>query len=112
MLLSFWLKELQDLVRHFFVRRQCVKVRARRRGYNRFMEFLRSELLTRFRLGKVQRRRFRGERKAIALFENGNIIESLFAGVADFQKIGFEQKNSLRKKFCQRSMEIPAEWRA
>jgi len=55
------------------------------------MENLRGESFTRFRLGKIQRRRFRRKREAIALLKNGDIIDALFARVADFQEIGFEQ---------------------
>src|SRR5258708_2794999 len=69
------------------------------------------ESLTPFRLRKIQRRWFRRKRKAIAFLENGNVIENLFASVADFQEIGFQQGNSIRKKFRQRSMQIAAERR-
>ena len=104
MLLRFRLEEFKDFVRHLIVRRQRVKVRARWCCRNGRVDLLGGKPFTRFRLGKVQRGRFRGECEAIALFEIGNIIESLFAGVANFQEIGFQQRNSIRKKFRQRSM--------
>ena len=53
MLFRFRLEELKDLVRHLFVQRQRVKVRARRRRGNGLVEFLHSESLTHFWLGKI-----------------------------------------------------------
>src|SRR5260370_8335092 len=111
MLFRFRLEELKDLVRHLFVQRQRVKVRARRcRGYG-LIEFLHKELLTHFWLGKIQWRWFHWKREAIALLENGDIIDTLFARVADFQKNRFQQRNSIRKEFRQRPVEIAAERR-
>src|SRR4029077_6880555 len=66
------LEEFKNFVRNFVVRRQRVKIRSRRRRDNRLLKFLSGERLLGFRLRKVQRRRLRGKRKAIALLENGD----------------------------------------
>jgi len=107
-LFRFRLEEFKDLVRHFFVQRQRVKVGARRCSGNGPIELLHNESLTHFRLGKIQWRWFRWKREAIALLENGDIIDTLFACVADFQKNRFQQRNSIRKEFRQRPVEITA----
>src|SRR5438270_13303119 len=57
-------------------------------------------------LRKVERRWLGRERKAIALLERGDVFESFLSRVADFQKIGFEQRDAVRKKFRQRPMEV------
>ena len=111
MLFRFRLEELKDLVRHLFVQRQRVKVRARRCSGNGFIELLHRASLTRFWRGKIQWRWFRRKREAIALLENGDIIGTFFAGVADFQKNRFQQRNSIRKEFRQRPVEIAPESR-
>src|SRR5882757_3326487 len=51
----------------------------------------------------------RWECKAIALFEYGNIINILFASIADFQKIRFQKRNAIRQKLRQWPMQIAAE---
>src|SRR5260370_26857036 len=105
------LEELQDLVRHICVQRQRAEIGTGRRSDDGFLELLRVVPLMWFRLGKVQWRRIGGERKAITLLENGNIIDIFFSRVADFQEIRFQQRNPIRKKFHQRSMQIAAKRR-
>src|SRR6266436_849448 len=86
--LRFRLEELQYLIRNLVVRRQRIEVRACCRSDNRVARLLLSESLPQIRLGlgKVQRWCFRWKRKPIALFENRDIIDTLLACVADFQK--------------------------
>src|SRR5216684_6909103 len=111
MLLRFRLEKFKDFVWYFFVERQRVEIRARRCGDHGFTWLLRSEPVTWLWLGKVQRRGFRGEREAIAFLEKGNIVDIFFARVADFQQIRFQQRNSIRKKFRQRAVQIAAQRR-
>src|SRR5260370_42653486 len=91
MLFRFRLEELKDLVRHLFVQRQRVKVRARRcRGYG-LIEFLHKELLTHFWLGKIQWRGFRRKSREITALEKGGIIGCLLGPGAYFPKKRFPQ---------------------
>ena len=54
----------------------------------------------------VERRGFRWKCKAIALFESRNIVENFLAGIADLEKIRFEQRDAIGKEFGQWAVEI------
>src|SRR5437879_2256529 len=111
MLFCFWLEKFKDFVRDFLVQRQRIEIRAGRRSDNGLLDFFRSKLFTGFRLGKIQRWRYRWERKAITVLENSDVIDIFLTRVADFQKICFQQRNSVREGLRQWPMQIAAQGR-
>ena len=111
MLFRFRLEKLQNLVRHFVVGRQGVKVRACCSCGSGLFSRFGGKLPARFRLRIVQRRWFRRERKAIAFFEGRDVLKIFFGGIADFQKIVCKQRNSVGEEFRQRPMLVAAERR-
>ena len=111
MLFCFWLEKFKDFVRDFLVQRQRIEIRAGRRSDNGLLDFFRSKLFTGFRLGKIQRWRFRWKRKAITVLENSDVIDIFLTRVADFQKICFQQRNSVREELRQWPMQIAAQGR-
>jgi len=52
---------------------------------------------------------FDRKRETIAFFEGGDVFDGLVAGVADFQEIGFEQRDAVGKEFGERAVEIVAQ---
>src|SRR5215472_2363039 len=111
MLFRFRLEELQNLIGNFVVGRQRIKIRTCWRGRRGLFEFFSSHWAVRFRLGQVERGWLGWEREAIAILEGSNILNAFFARVADFEKVGFKERNTIGEKFGQRSVEILSEWR-
>src|SRR6516225_10584643 len=61
------------------------------------------------RLRIAGRRGLGGKCKTIAFLESGDVFKNLLAGIADFQQIAFEQRDSIRQEFGERAMEVFAE---
>ena len=106
MLFGFRLEKLQNLVWHFIIRRKRVEVGPGWSGGRGFFRLLGFDMRWSLGLRKVERWWLDRERKAIALLERGDVFEIFLTRVADFQKIGFEQRDAVRKKFRQRPMEV------
>src|SRR5207245_6440159 len=49
--------------------------------------------------------------EAIAVLEGGNILGIFVPGVADFQQVGFQQRNAVGKKLGERAVEVFAQRR-
>ena len=58
---------------------------------------------------KFERCGLGGEREAITLLEGGNVFDVFVASVADFEQIGFEQRNAVGEEFGQRAVQVFAE---
>lgn len=89
------LEEFQNLIGYFVVRGQGVKVRSRRRCNNGLLGRYDGLLLIGLCLGIIQWRRFRREREAITFFESCDIVEALFACVANFEQIRLKKRNAV-----------------
>src|SRR5215831_8721864 len=111
MLFRLRLEELQNFLRHFIVCRQRVEVRTRRSRGDWLFIFLCVKRAMRLRLRKIERRWLGWKRETIAIFKRRDIFEALLACVADFEKVGFEERDTVREELGQRSVKVFTERR-
>src|SRR5215831_13646435 len=62
-------------------------------------------------LREVERRWLGGESEAVPLLESRDVFNALETGIADFEKVGFEKRDAVRKEFSQRPVQIVAQRR-
>ena len=111
MLFGLGLEKLQNLVGHFVVRWKRVKIRPGCSGRSRLRGILHGNLGRRFGVCQIKRGRLGRKREAIAVLEGGNILGIFVPGVADFQQVGFQQRNAVGKKLGERAVEVFAQRR-
>src|SRR5579863_7351253 len=109
MLFGFRLEKFQNFVGNFIVRGQGIEIGARGSRDGDLCFLVGRVLRIRIRLRIVERRRLDRESKTITLLEGSDVFDVFLASVANFEKIGFQQRNAIGKKFCQRTVQILAQ---
>src|SRR6266481_2611559 len=111
MFLGFRLEKFKNLVRHFLVAGQSVKIGSRRGSHGGFFLRKRGGRGRRWRLQIIERRRLGWKRKAVAFFKRCNVVDTFVARVADLEKIRLQHRNSVGKKLDEWPVQVIPERR-
>ena len=106
MFFGFGLEEFQNLIWDFIIGGQRVEIRASGVLLVGLRRMLLDGLLVNSLLPIIQRRGFGGECETIALLEPCDVFKAFFTSVADLEQVGFEDRNSVGKKFRERPVQI------